>query len=71
MSVVEEGREKTFWRASAVHPPWARRDQRHGNERWLVERPRQPGQLIALAALAIIVREAEAVPEAGKSGHYA
>jgi hypothetical protein len=36
-----------------------------------VERPRQPGQLIALAALAIIVREAEAVPEAGKSGHYA
>jgi hypothetical protein len=31
-----------------------------------VERPRQPGKLIAVAALDIIVCQAQAVPEAGK-----
>jgi hypothetical protein len=32
-----------------------RRDQRHGTERWLMERPPQPRKLMTVAALAIIL----------------
>jgi hypothetical protein len=58
-----------WWRAWTTLARAKSSKARH--REWPVERPRQPRKLIAVAALAIIVCEAEAVPEARMRGHYA